>query len=265
MKISGFTFVHNALEGGYPIREAMQTILPYVDEIVVIDMGSIDGTKEFIKNNFPWGEENKLNDQWEIPSIKIIEGQWGSNAGETLKAAHALHVLCEHDTILHFEADEVYSDNLLHWITYYLESDYKNIAVYRLQLEQNFQRCRWYPELVHRVFPKGSVVKEGHTTNKHNSAMILDPEHGFLWDITNCFRDNWRQRLNQQRELWHNVPQPKLHVPIHFEQDTRITKWEDGYNKNIDKFLAQDHWTWSVTPFNIPNILKPLVGKVKYA
>lgn len=35
MKISGFTFVHNGITGGYPFAEAISAVKPYVDELAV--------------------------------------------------------------------------------------------------------------------------------------------------------------------------------------------------------------------------------------
>ena len=134
-----------------------------------------------------------------------------------------------------------------------------NILVYRLQIEQNFQRIRWYPELVHRIFTKGSTQKDGHTSKQHHNGLtnyeILGPDKGFLWDITNCFKWNWLNRVNQQAELWNEEPQYKM-VGLH----SFNTILGDECLKN----LGAEHWTWTTTPFNIPEILKPLVGKKRY-
>lgn len=240
--ISGFSFIHNALTGGYPLKEAILQVRPFVDEIVIVDMESDDGTRELLKSL----------------GVKIIEGKWGDKAGETLKAAHDLYKECSYDTILHFEADEVFDTSLLKIVSNLVLMGQQDIAVYRLQLEQNFQRCRWYPELVHRIFPKNSdTTKNGHTTDRHKEALYLAPENGFLWDCTNCFKDNWISRVKQQAELWNNEPNLKR-VPIHFTHSVDLTLNE------LEAYLAEEHWAWKTTPFNIPKILRPLVGKKRY-
>lgn len=257
--ISGFTFIHNAIDGGYPIVEAIRAVQSHVDEVCVVDMQSTDGTKELLKKTDKSNAARFLRTGTMYPSIKIIDGFWGNQAGDTLRQAHNQYRQCSGDIIVHFEADEVYEPRLLENIIHLIKQGVQDIAVHRLQLEQNFQRCRWYPEPVHRIFPRLSHArKEGHTTDRHNQATVLGPENGYLWDITNCFRDNWLNRINKQAELRNEDPQ-YLMVPIHTLHETQLSE-ADAQNW----LYHGRHWTWTETPFNIPEILKSLVGMVKY-
>lgn len=100
MKVSGFTFVRNAIKYDYPIVEAIQSILPLCDEVVVAVGNSDDGTLELISN---------------IPSskIKIIETVWDDTlreggkvlAVETDKAFRA--VSSDADWAFYIQGDEV--------------------------------------------------------------------------------------------------------------------------------------------------------------
>lgn len=242
MKVSGFSFIHDALEGGYPLAEAVAAVRPYVDEIVIVDMQSTDGTLDLLQ---------RLD-------VRIIEGQWGNQAGDTLRQAHSQYVKCEGEIIISFEADEVFEDRLIRQVRQAIDEGIQDIAVWRLQIAQNFQRCRWYPEPVHRIFPKwADTRKEGHTTNRHSLASILAPENGFLWDCTNCFRDNWMKRVENQAELWHGEAR-YIMTPLHCLHNAELNETEARMR------LADELWTWTETPFNIPKILKPLVGKTSY-
>jgi len=50
MKISGFTIIRNAIVNDYPIVEAIRSILPIVDEMIVLVGDSEDATETLIKN-----------------------------------------------------------------------------------------------------------------------------------------------------------------------------------------------------------------------
>jgi len=66
MKISGFTIIKNAVVNDYPVVESITSILPVVDEMIVLAGDSEDDTNELIKN---------IND----PKIKIHHSVWDSN------------------------------------------------------------------------------------------------------------------------------------------------------------------------------------------
>lgn len=50
MKISGFTIIKNAIHNDYPIVEAIQSILPVVDEMVILVGDCIDETRQLIES-----------------------------------------------------------------------------------------------------------------------------------------------------------------------------------------------------------------------
>ena len=63
MKISGFSFVRNAVKLYYPIVESIRSVLPLVDEFVIACGDSEDETTELIRS---------IGD----PKIRIIETVW---------------------------------------------------------------------------------------------------------------------------------------------------------------------------------------------
>lgn len=242
MKISGFTFVHNGITGGFPFVEAISAVKPYVDELIAVDIESTDGTKDILL---------KLCD-------KVLTSPWQGR--DTTPNAFLKHVECEGDVIIFFEADEVYDDSLLKAIKWAILAGHANLGIYRLQLEQNFQRCRQYPIPVHRVFPKGGGTYHIHPTiypeNARLSLEIIPPEFGYLWDCSNIFKENWQQRKRTQAEIWGESRH--LMVAEHFTESVEITLEEE-----LER-LKGPMWEWVTTPFKIPDILKPLVGKTRY-
>jgi hypothetical protein len=109
MKVSGFSFIKNALKFDYPIIEAITSILPICDEFIVAVGKSDDDTLEYIKS---------INS----PKIKILETVWDDSlreggrvlADETNKAFRAISA--DSDWAFYIQGDEVihekYLDNI---------------------------------------------------------------------------------------------------------------------------------------------------------
>lgn len=100
MKVSGFTFVRNAVQYDYPVVEAITSILPLCDEFIVAVGNSTDSTRELIQSI-------------DSPKIKIIDTVWDDalRAGgqtfalETNKAFESISP--DADWAFYIQADEV--------------------------------------------------------------------------------------------------------------------------------------------------------------
>ncbi|MGC6433140.1 MAG: glycosyltransferase family 2 protein [Crocinitomicaceae bacterium] len=105
MKVSGFTFIRNAIKYDYPIVEAIQSILPLCDEVVVAVGNSEDETLALIQNI--------------DPKIRVIETIWDDNlreggrtlALETDKAYAAISE--DSDWAFYIQGDEVLHERYL--------------------------------------------------------------------------------------------------------------------------------------------------------
>jgi hypothetical protein len=100
MKVSGFTFVRNAIKYDYPILEAIHSILPLCDELIVAVGDSEDDTLALVKS-------------LQSEKIKIIQTTWDDSlrvggrvlAVETDKAFHAISN--DSDWAFYIQGDEV--------------------------------------------------------------------------------------------------------------------------------------------------------------
>lgn len=100
MKVSGFTFVKNAIKYGYPVVESITSILPIVDEMIVCLGDSEDDTNNLIASI---GSDK----------IKVIHSVWDDSlreggkvlAVETDKAIAA--TAADSDWLFYIQADEV--------------------------------------------------------------------------------------------------------------------------------------------------------------
>ena len=99
MKVTGFSFIRNAIKYQYPVRESILSLLPLVDEYIIAVGNSEDGTRELISS---------------IPSdkIKIIDTVWDESlrtggivlADETNKSFNAIGA--DTDWCFYLQGDE---------------------------------------------------------------------------------------------------------------------------------------------------------------
>lgn len=100
MKISGFTIIKNAVINDYPVTEAIRSILPVVDEMIVSIGKSDDETASLIRSI-------------SSDKIKIVQSEWDPAlrkggkilAVETNKAFQ--HIAVDSDWAFYIQADEV--------------------------------------------------------------------------------------------------------------------------------------------------------------
>jgi hypothetical protein len=106
MKVSGFSFIKNAVTFGYPVIESIHSVLPLCDEFIIAVGDSNDGTRKLIEN---------INDD----RIRIIDTVWDENlrtggrvlAAETDKAFRA--TAGNSDWAFYIQGDEVVHEKYL--------------------------------------------------------------------------------------------------------------------------------------------------------
>ena len=122
MKVSGFAIARNVVKADYPIKEALTSIVPLCDEIIVAVGKSEDNTLEYIRS-------------LDIPHLKIIETIWDDSlreggkvlADETNKALKA--VSPDSDWLFYIQADECIHENDVPHIRAAMEKNLQNINV----------------------------------------------------------------------------------------------------------------------------------------
>lgn len=100
MRVSGFTFIKNAVKFEYPVVESIRSVLPLVDEMIVAVGDSTDGTRELIAGI-------------QSDKIRMVDTVWDDNlkeggavlADETNKAFKAISG--NPDWCLYIQGDEV--------------------------------------------------------------------------------------------------------------------------------------------------------------
>lgn len=116
MKVTGISFIKNAIKFDYPIQEAILSILPICDEVIVAVGDCDDGTRELVQSIHP-------------TKIKIIDSIWNKTlntggivlADETNKILQQVDeetrwiVYIQGDEVLHEDGYETIKENMQLW------------------------------------------------------------------------------------------------------------------------------------------------------
>jgi hypothetical protein len=142
--LSVCVFIKDTLEGAFCLPESMAQLMPLATEFIVMDLGSTDGTFEFlleIANN--------------NPKVKLYKSEWPKiDAGVFADLANQLIDMCLYDNVLYYQADEIWHEDLVKRTQQEFEQGHFDLSFWRIQYRDNFQRVKWFPHLVHRVGQK---------------------------------------------------------------------------------------------------------------
>lgn len=122
MKVSGFTFIRNAVKYDYPIVESIRSILPIVDEFIVLVGKSDDTTQELIEG---------INS----PKIKIVASVWDDSLRQggrvlALETDKAFKQVAENsDWAFYLQGDEVVHEKYLSTIHQAMENHLNDAEV----------------------------------------------------------------------------------------------------------------------------------------
>ena len=106
MKVAGFTIARNLVQADYPLKEALLSVLPLCDDMVIAVGNSVDGTKAYIE-------------AMQEPKIRLFDTVWDDNkreggavlADETNKALDQVPI--DADWLVYIQADECLHERYL--------------------------------------------------------------------------------------------------------------------------------------------------------
>ena len=128
MKVTGFTFIRNAITNDYPIKEAILSVLPLCDDFILALGNSSDETSALAKSISP--EKIKTIDTIRNESLK--EGGFVF-ADETNKAIAA--VANDTDWLVYIQGDEAIHEDFLPLIEQEMKAELNNKNVEALLLK----------------------------------------------------------------------------------------------------------------------------------
>lgn len=266
--LSGATFIRNN-QMGYCCFESMWTLLPVLDELVVLDLGSTDGTLETLK------EIEAIN-----PKVKVRQGKFpaGKNANEFATLANEVIGMTSNDRVLYWQADEIWHPLLMKLMVEKFKEGNFDLSFWRIQYKENFQRVKWFPHFVHRVGVKGKfhfATENAPNTDGMNSDRYMDatlcssygPEYFLQWgdmgeEKIKPYVGEMIMDVSNTGGFFENIVEKRrAHGPF-WNEDCVI----DG--ESCASWYAKQrnnpNWLKTESPFNIPPVMHYHLGKVRY-
>ncbi|MEM1325676.1 MAG: glycosyltransferase family 2 protein [Bacteroidota bacterium] len=256
MKVVGFSFIRNALRYDYPIVEAVKSILPLCDEVILAVGQSEDKTLALVQNI--------------DPKVRIISTVWDESqrqsgrvlALETDKAYDAIpedadwcfyiqgdEVVHEkyHEPIrramLRFQHDAATEGLLFHYRHFYGSYDYVGDS------------RNWYRKEV-RIVRKDSRIR----SFRDAQGFKLDERKLHVRQIEAYIHHyGWvKHPLHQQRKQlsfnkwWHDDDWVKTHIPdvpvFDYSQIDSLQRYEDTHPKVMQERIAAMNWQFTFDP-----------------
>lgn len=251
IQLSGFTFLRNALELGYPWVEACMSVLPLCDEFVIgVATDSTDDTAKWVK---------KVQQRWP-EKIRIYEFQWPSiTATGTSIGTVQTDVLrqCKGWYRWLIQADEIYAPETLPVVQQLVkEAKYEAYGFPFQHIQSNFQQ----------IIPLHTAAYTRAVRLVRNIDRII-AEH-----------DGWS--LLGYQSLYNVDTKPISHVGYEFIENI-VAKWANHAKLYADleeyQALAQEwqdkldsgnigpEFEKTDSPFDLPPILHGLIGLRRYA
>ncbi len=260
MKVSGFTIIRNGIKFDFPIVEAIKSILPVCDEVIVAVGNSEDDTLGLIKSI-------------DSEKIRIIETIWDDSlreggkvlAVETDKAFDAISP--DSDWAFYIQADEVMSEKdmpaikeaMLKWkdnpkvegllfkhINFYGSFDY--IADSRKWLYNQIRVIR-NDKQIHSW-------KDAMSFRKNNKLLKVKPVNATVYHYGWVKHPKAQQAKREAFEkLWHNNDYVEKYIAQTNEFDysniDTLAKFDGEHPEVMKERISKQNWTFDFDPTQV--------------
>lgn len=246
MKITACSVVRNAIIGGIPLFEAMSVILPYVDNMLIVDTNSNDKTYSYLldiasSNNKLWIESTIINPKY-YPDLLSIQL-------DTIAS-------CKDNYVLYFDPFDIFNDKLLKSMRYHFEQGKDTISFWYGSFSHNFQLPQGFPELRCRAGTRDALNDWFNTITSDSIAGDLASWHKWSLSDYEKYSQDYVFQVQWNSAFIHNTAERRK-IDFFIDQHNEIEQWYREETNNSDWLLKETSWT-------IPNIMKPHLGKSKY-
>ena len=250
MKLSGFTFIRNGTELGFPFEASIHSLLPLVDEFVIVVGHGQDDTLEKVL---------RIHD----PKIQVIKTHWNENlsdrgfvyAQQKMIAQYA----CSGDWAFYLEGDEVLHEEDLPKIRAILEGHHENPDVEALVFDYHHfygspdwvatspewyrRECRIIRNTIRTFAPDGQywVVMDKNRKGRSPRAALANAH---IYHYGHARRIEYLQhKVDQVSKYWgHTAPR------MRYDIDPKALQPFTGTHPKVVEEWLQTHAEASFTP-----------------
>lgn len=256
MTISGFTIIKNAIINDYPIVEAITSILPVVDEMVVLTGDSSDATKELIQS---------INSD----KIKIYDSVWDQSlrvggkvlAVETDKAFNLINP--DSTWAFYIQADEALHEKYLPAITeackkYKDDTNVEGLLFKYLHFYGTYDYIgdsrRWYNREIRIIRNDKSIhaYKDAQGFRKGTTKLKVKPVDAYMYHYGWVKSpEQMKKKIKEvsrywceENENWQQFMQSEDY--FNFEEFDSLEKFSGSHPLVMQKRIADKNWQFSL-------------------
>lgn len=265
IKISGFTYVRNGFKYGYPFIASIQSLLPLVDELIVVVGNSTDDTREAIVNlgdskikiiDTVWDEALRENGQIFAQQSNIglaaTQGRWAFHlqVDEVLHEADYAEIL---NTIAAAELNTNVEGILFPFLHFW--GDFRHIRntrkthPYEIRVFKKTPQIKSYKDSQgFRKYPSEAAYKTGHPGEKlkvwKTKARIFHYSYSRHPSLM-------KQKATYFNRFWHNDEWVAKHTePADFDFNAvdYLETFDEIHPKYMQSTIAAQNWTFTYDP-----------------
>ena len=257
MKVSGFTFIRNAVKFDYPVVEAILSVLPLCDEFVVAVGNSEDNTRELIESI---GSEK----------IRIMDTVWDDSlrdggrvlAVETDKAFTALSP--DSDWAIYIQGDEVLHERYLERVKNAMEQWKDHLEVEGLLLNYKHfygsydyvgDSRRWYRREVRVVRNDTSIYsyRDAQGFRKNDRPLQVKLVDATMYHYGWVKPPEFQQAKQEYfHKLWHSDDWVERKIPkgeaFDYSKIDSLALFNGEHPEVMKNRIAQRNWQFSFDP-----------------
>lgn len=244
VSISGFTFIRNGIDLGFPFEASIRSLLPLVDEFIVAVGASADATLERVR---------AIGD----PKIRIVETLWNERMADRgfvyAQQKMIAQFSCTGDWAFYLEGDEVVHEDDLATIRASIEHHHTNPAVEALVFDYKHfygspgwvsispgwyrRECRLIRNTIRSYAPDGQywlVTTEHKRGRNPHAALANAPIYHYGWIRRN---DAMQEKMDRVAKYW-ATPAAKI---VYSQFDARaLAPFAGTHPKEVQDWLRTD-------------------------